>query len=198
MTPALAAFERPRLDYVSDRVPHLRDVYAGYELEPKTFKPLPVGEPIGWVLHLPYETNPLPMNGSHGHWRSSAAKKREARETAFLLTRGSIPRQERIRVRLDWEVLTRGDRDEDNLGVFFKALVDGLRDWQPKWSKKSGLPKPPLLPNLVPTDTREYVLREHPRINYASKADRPPGVKPHFRLLIWPAGPDSTSSGYFE
>jgi len=117
-------------------------------------RPVSRGPLAGWVMHLPYEKNPIPANKkSHGHWATAASAVRGVRETARILALHSIPPQPgQIRVRLDWEVIDRRDRDEDNLVLCMKALVDGLR-----------------LGMVVEKDTKAYVLREMPEINYAPR-----------------------------
>ena len=126
------------------------------------------GEPAGWALHLPWEKNPTPMNrnGARGGWRTEAGHIRMVRETARVLALRRIPPQDRIRVRLDWEVIDRRDRDEDNVVKCMKHLVDGLR-----------------LAMVIPKDTREYCLRDMPHINYAPRSPTRPVA--FMRLWIW-------------
>lgn len=121
----------------------------------------------GWMLWLPYATNPVPMNrnGSRGGWRTEARAVAAVRTLAVVLARGSIPPQDRIRVRLDWEVTTRRTRDEDNLVKCMKHLVDGLR-----------------IAGVVVDDTRRYVERLMPEINFAPAS---PSRQAHMRLWIW-------------
>lgn len=121
----------------------------------------------GWMLYLPWEKNPVPMNrsGSRKTWRAEAAASAMVRQTAEVLAQRRIPRQARIRVRLDWEVTTRRVRDEDNLMKAAKHLVDGLR--------RAG---------VVEDDTRQYVERLMPEINFAPAS---PDRAAHMRLWIW-------------
>lgn len=123
-------------------------------------------ELAGWMLHLPWEKNPAPMNrsGARGGWRQDAAQARLVRETAYSLALGRIPRQRRIRALLHWHVTTRRTRDEDNLVRCMKHLVDGLR-----------------LAGVVDDDDRQYVLRDMPEIHYRSAAD---GGHGHMRLYV--------------
>lgn len=123
----------------------------------------------GWLLWLPYATNPVPMNrnGSRKGWRAEAAKVAAVRDTATVLAQRRIPAQARIRVRLDWEVTTRRTRDEDNLVKCMKHLVDGLR-----------------IAGVIPDDTRQYVERLMPEINYLPAS---PSRQAHMRLWIWTA-----------
>lgn len=120
----------------------------------------------GWMLHLPWAKNPAPMNrsGARGGWRAAAAQSRTVRDVAFTLARAHVPRQGRIRVRLDWHVTTRRIRDEDNLVRCMKHLVDGLR-----------------LAGVVDDDDRRYVLRDMPEIVTTSSAD---GGYAHMRLYV--------------
>jgi len=122
---------------------------------------------VGWMLHLPWATNPVSLNrgGKRGGWRQDAAANRAVRELAFSLALNRIPRQKRIRVRLDWHVSTVRTRDEDNLMRAMKHLVDGLR-----------------LAGVVDDDNRTYVLRDMPTIPYRSPAD---GGYAHMRLYVW-------------
>ena len=123
-------------------------------------------ELAGWMLHLPWAKNPAPMNrsGARGGWRDAARQARTVREVAYSLALGRIPRQSRIRVRLDWHVTTRRIRDEDNLVRCMKHLVDGL--------KRAG---------VVVDDDRTYVLRDMPEIHYRAVAA---GGYPHMRLYV--------------
>jgi hypothetical protein len=123
-------------------------------------------ELAGWMLHLPWAKNPAPMNrsGSRGGWREAALQSRTVREVAFQLALHRIPRQARIRVRLDWHVTTRRVRDEDNLVRCMKHLVDGLR-----------------LAGVVDDDDRRYVLRDMPEIQHRPEAD---GGYAHMRLYV--------------
>lgn len=170
---------RPLSDFLLDHgftdnpeVPHLIRLYEkdrGYEVASRDndgvlqmARPISRGALAGWVLHLPWEKNPIPANKpSHGHWAQTAAAVRMVRETARMLSLRHIPPQApgQIRIRLDWEVVTRRDRDEDNLVLTMKALTDGLR-----------------LAMVVPKDTREFVLREMPEINYSPKAPGRPAA----------------------
>src|SRR5690606_18376310 len=119
----------------------------------------PIAE-AGWLLHLPWEKNPLPANKKrHGHWAQDAASVRQVRETARTLALRVIPPQDGITVRLDWDVVTRRDRDEDNLVRCMKALVDGIR-----------------LAGVIPKDTREYCRRLMPEINYAPSGPTRPAA----------------------
>ena len=142
---------RPIPEWAGPPMPHLRVLDDG----------------AGWMLWLPYATNPVPMNrnGSRKGWRAEAAKVAAVRSTAEVLAHNRIPRQDRIRVRLDWEVTTRRTRDEDNLVKCMKHLVDGLRS-----------------AGVVVDDTREYVERLMPEINLAPAG---PSRQAHMRLWIW-------------
>lgn len=118
----------------------------------------------GWLLHLPWERNPLPMNKArHGSWQADARAVRNVRELATYLA-GKIPAQERIWVRLDWEVTDRRDRDEDNLVRCMKALVDGIR-----------------IAGVVPKDTGLHVRRLMPTINYAPRS----ATRPRAFMRLW-------------
>ena len=125
---------------------------------------------VGWAMHLPWEKNPTPMNrnGKRGGWRQEAGFVAQVRDTARVLAAHRIPPQERIRVRLDWEVVDLRDRDEDNLVKCMKHLVDGLR-----------------LAMVIPKDTRQYCLRDMPQIHYQPRSSSRPVA--FMRLWIWTA-----------
>lgn len=166
----------PSFPFAGPELPHLRVLYH-HRLEPRIAHIDPDGTMVldssnrtptalaGWALHLPWERNPIPANGSHGHWRAKAAKVRPVREMARSLVLHRIPPQERVRIRLDWLVVTKRDRDEDNLMGTLKALTDGMR-----------------LGGVVPNDTREFVLRDMPRIDDAPLGTR----KAYMRFYIAP------------
>lgn len=118
----------------------------------------------GYALHLPWEKNPIPANKPSGrsHWTHQYRAVSLVRNTAMTLALHRIPPQERIRVRLDWEVATKHKRDEDNLVPTMKALVDGL-----------------VRGGVIVDDTRQYCLRDMPVINYR------PNRTAHMRLWIW-------------
>lgn len=130
----------------------------------------------GWQLHLPYERDPMPMNGRVNRFKH-ASSVRTVRETANWLAT-QIPRQERIRVELVQHVTDRKDRDPDNLAHTYKALIDGLRD-----DKRRGQT------GIVADDTPAYVDRLMPRI----EPHKLPGLQRELllsgwmRLHVWPA-----------
>jgi hypothetical protein len=168
--------ERPKLSYVGPAQAHVvlvedveySDLCSGAGLIRRVITHRSLDH---YELHLPWSTNPIPMNGGRGSPFAHARKVRDARATAhFLATQ--LPRLDRIRVELVQYVTTRRVRDEDNLGALAKALVDGLRD-----DPKKGLR------GIVPDDTRDYVERMAHRIEPA-----PEGMAAHFRLRIWTAG----------
>jgi hypothetical protein len=156
-------------------VPHVLQLRAVVPVD--RFGPR-AGDVLGWQLHLPWETDPLPMNGRRNHFRTAAIVK-QTRESAYLLARAYIPRQDRIRVELVQHVTDRKDRDPDNLSHTYKALVDGLRD-------DARLHQV----GIVANDTPAYVDRLMPRI----ETHKPDGrqrdlpLRGWFRLHVWPAG----------
>lgn len=175
-------YEVPLLpDYaIGPQVAHVRALYR-CELEPSIVGRDPDGshvldsdnvrpvELVGWAFHLPYETNPIPGNLASGksHWSHRHRAVGPVRDTAFALTRSArIPAQPRIRVRLDWEVVDRRIRDEDNLVPCMKALVDGIRT-----------------AGVIPDDHRRYCLREMPEIRYAPRSPKRP--RAFMRFWIW-------------
>lgn len=156
--------------------PHVLRVHAALHGTLPGTIPIGVGDVLGWQLHLPWEVDPLPMNGRKNRWAVASAV-RDARTTVEWLST-QIPRQERIRVELVQHVTDRRDRDPDNLSHTFKAVVDGLRDDRRR--NRTG---------IVADDTPRYVDRLHPRIEYhkpdGPRRDLP--IKGWFRLHVWPA-----------
>lgn len=86
-------------------------------------------EPDVWILHFPWPTNPLPMNGSRGHRLATARKARWIRTTSTYTARmAGIPPLGRIRAQLTWWIETNRTRDPDNLAQLEKPLFDALVD----------------------------------------------------------------------
>jgi hypothetical protein len=151
----------------------------------------PAGVPTAWELHLPWSSNPIPMNGSHGHWSSSRKKVAGVRDTARALTyrpaRQPLPglpttgirRLEHVHARLVWEVVDRTHRDEDNLGRTAKALVDGLRDLRMPGTNHVAL-------GIIEDDTPDYITRHHARIRYEKRSPERPAA--FMRLRLWIPG----------
>lgn len=177
--------ERPHPSFpaTSPHVEHLRELYS-YELAPTVVARDPDGSAVldshalqplelaGWALHLPWPQNPLPANARYSHRRLEWAAVQKVRETARFLCLRRIPPQDRIRIRLDWEVVSRRTRDEDNLWKAAKALTDGVR-----------------LAGVVPDDDRRFVLRESPEIHYAptDPASRPAAFMRFWILKVNPS-----------
>lgn len=132
-----------------------------------------------YELHLPWPTNPLPANGSVGHWSKTRKAVAAAQQTARSLTAETLPRLDRIGVLLIWETVAIRKRDEDNLWKLEKALVDGLRDLR--------LPNGNLLHGIVADDDKRYVQRHTPEIHHAPRSAARP--RAYFRLLIEPLDP---------
>ena len=72
-----------------------------------------------------------------------------------------IPELERIEVRLVWFVNTRRRRDDENIVATLKPLCDGLVDAE-----------------VVPDDTREYMVKHMPEIRYEK------GCTPRFEFTV--------------
>lgn len=145
--------------------PHARALYR-CDVADDVVTPL---ELIGWAFHLPWEKNPIPANKPSGksHWASIYRATAPVRQMGLTLTRAAkIRPQPRIRVRLDWEVVDRRTRDEDNLVPCMKALVDGI--------KEAG---------VIPDDHRTYCLRDMPEIHYAPRSPKRPAA--FMRLWIF-------------
>lgn len=80
-----------------------------------------------WLLHFVWPTNPLPMNGSRGHWRKHASLVRDVRDTAqYRIRAAGIPLLGRVRAQLTWWAPDRRVRDADNLAQLEKPLFDAL------------------------------------------------------------------------
>jgi hypothetical protein len=165
-------------EFAGPTVPHLIRVYepeheTGYDgLARPIVTRHRLGALLGWQFHLPYETNPLPMNGGRGNHYAHAAQAKKVRETAYWLAT-QVPRQERIRVQLVQHVVSRRTRDADNLGELAKRLVDGLRD-----DKRRGVT------SIVPDDDERYIERLHPAIVEHERSPETP--RAYFRLHVWP------------
>lgn len=80
-----------------------------------------------WILHFRWETNPLPMNGGHGHWRKHAKEAAAVKERARWTIRAAhIPPLGRCEAALTWWVPDNRVRDTDNLADLEKRLFDAL------------------------------------------------------------------------
>lgn len=80
-----------------------------------------------WILHFPWSRNPLPMNGSHGHWRTHHRTVTKVLNDATWLTRlARIPALGTCTAELTWWVSARRVRDVDNLADLEKRLFDAL------------------------------------------------------------------------
>lgn len=168
--------ERPIWSYATPHVEHLRELWT-YDLDPVVVSRDPDGSPVldshnlrplalaGWAMHLPWAANPLPANARYAHRRLEHAAIAKVRETARILALRKIPPQDRVRIRLDWEVTTKRIRDEDNLWKCAKALTDGVR-----------------LAGVVPDDDRRFVLRDTPLIHYAPTD---PTSRPAAYMRFW-------------
>lgn len=157
-------FEHRDPEWAHVGVHHLITLYEIQDAHP--------GRRAGWILSLAYPKNPLPMNrsGSTGSWHAEAKQKASVRDLATKLVWRRIPHQDNIRIRLDWEVVRAGRRDEDNLGLMAKTVTDGVR-----------------IGGVVDDDTRQYVEREANRINLSPIT--PTRRAAHFRFHIWIADP---------
>jgi len=116
------------------------------------------------TLVFAWPTNPLPMNGGRGHWRTHGRKVRDVRETSTWLAALAVPWVARplpkVRVHLTQYVTDARKRDADNLGQLAKAVVDGLT--------RAG---------VIADDNDQIVTRVHPTI---TRTDGPA----HFELTI--------------
>lgn len=135
-----------------------------------------------YVMHLPWERNPIPSNGSRGSHHAHAAKVRMVRDTAVYLTRqmdaGLFLNEPpyvlgRCRIRLDWEVTTQTKRDAPNLMLTLKALTDGIRDDAKRGQR-----------GIVRDDTPDLVDALMPQIHYAPRSPQRP--RAFMRLHVWP------------
>lgn len=84
-------------------------------------------EPGVWIIHFAWPTNPLPMNGSRGHYRAAARKARGIRDHATYAIRAArIPALGRCSAQVTWWVEDHRIRDVDNLGQLEKRLFDAI------------------------------------------------------------------------
>lgn len=80
-----------------------------------------------WVVYFPWTTNPLPMNGSHGGWRTHSRKAKAIRDEATtMISYARIPRLERCSAQVTWWVTAQRVRDVDNLADLEKRLFDAI------------------------------------------------------------------------
>lgn len=108
-----------------------------------------------WIIRFNYATNPIPMNGSRGHYRIHARKVRDVRDRAYYMARfARIPAMEHCRAQLTWWVPDRRVRDEDNLAGLEKPIFDALK-----------------LAGVVPDDRPEFMEKPRGRIRHLSEAD---------------------------
>lgn len=81
-----------------------------------------------WIVYFPWTSNPLPMNGSHGGWRTHSRKAKAVRQHAVqLITQfAKIPALGRCSAQVTWWVSTNRVRDVDNLADLEKRLFDAI------------------------------------------------------------------------
>lgn len=80
-----------------------------------------------WVLYFPWPTNPLPMNGGHGHFRAHARKVRQVKDQVrYGIRNARIPALGRCEASVTWWVPDNHVRDVDNLGELEKRMFDAL------------------------------------------------------------------------
>ena len=72
---------------------------------------------------------PKSMNGSHGHWRAAAARRKEWRtKTAWNAIAAGKPKAPLTKCRIECVRCSSSQMDFDNLVASFKGCIDGLRD----------------------------------------------------------------------
>lgn len=82
-----------------------------------------------WIVFFPWDTNPLPMNGSYGNPRSHSRKAKYVRgQAASILRFARIPALGRCRAQVTWWVAKKRVRDVDNLADLEKRLFDAIVD----------------------------------------------------------------------
>ncbi|WP_449408038.1 hypothetical protein [Microbacterium maritypicum] len=80
-----------------------------------------------WIIHYPWATNPLPLNGSHGHPHAYHRKARAIRDHGYRgIQHAHIPPLGRCTAQLTWWVSRDRVRDQDNLADLEKRLFDAL------------------------------------------------------------------------
>lgn len=114
-----------------------------------------------WRLHLPYATNPLPMNGGRGNPKAHGRMVRRVREEVVWRARAArIPRMDRVSVHLVWWVASRHVRDTDNLGELEKVIFDALA------TRRADLPSA----RIVSDDSPEFMDKPRAQIRHLSLA----------------------------
>lgn len=71
---------------------------------------------------------PPTTNGSHGHWRAAAAKRKEWRQASCFVASGNRPPEPLRNAKLTLTRFSSNRPDFDNLTISFKSVVDGLKD----------------------------------------------------------------------
>lgn len=114
-----------------------------------------------WRIVLGYDGPPISLN-SRMKWQQSSRINRDLRAEARYRS-ARIPRLAHADVTLDWVVVDKRRRDEDNMFATLKPLADGLVD-----------------AGIVPDDTPEYMAKRC-RIRYVPRSE---GGFPHLELIV--------------
>lgn len=132
---------------------------------PLTFKRGRNGKPV-----------PALTDNTRVHWAKRSSLQKAIRTCVAQLARAyNIPAQEHITVRLEYHVLTRHRRDEDNLSPITKPAFDGLGPAKdPYWSPAKGRWVGAAAgANIVPDDTPTYMAKDQTRIVHAPERSTP-------------------------
>lgn len=112
-------------------------------------------DPETWIFYFPWTTNPLPMNGSHGGWRTHSRKAKAIVQQALtLLQLAHVPALGRCTAHVTWWFTTKRTRDEDNLADLEKRLFDAI-----------------VRAGIVADDSPEYMTKPRARIRPVTESD---------------------------
>ena len=83
--------------------------------------------PRTWVLEFPAGMKLLSLN-DHSHWRVRYSRGEVIRKAAWALARAAhVPPLQRIAVSAEYQPPDRRKRDEDNLTLSVKSVIDGIK-----------------------------------------------------------------------
>lgn len=83
---------------------------------------------MSYMLDFRLKGLPPTTNGSHGHWRVAAKKRKKWRDAVKLIASLRRPPAPLLRVKITLTRFSSSQPDYDNLVISFKSVVDGLKD----------------------------------------------------------------------